>query len=71
MSASHKRNDVHFFLKHCGIFLKSVIALATEEEEIRYDPKQVNYKQLIDVIDDTGFGAMLISTEEDKNKVDL
>lgn len=50
---------------------KAVVALATEEAEIRYDPKQVNYKQLIDAVDDTGFEAMLISTGEDRNKVHL
>ncbi|KAH9327311.1 hypothetical protein KI387_007489 [Taxus chinensis] len=49
----------------------AVVALATEEAEIRYDPKQVNYKQLIDAVDDTGFEAVLISTGEDRNKVHL
>eukprot|EP01018_Ginkgo_biloba_P021467 Gb_24190 [translate_table: standard] len=50
---------------------KAVVALATEEAEVRYDPKQVNYKQLIDAVDDTGFEALLISTGEDRNKVHL
>ncbi|GLJ04984.1 hypothetical protein SUGI_0008370 [Cryptomeria japonica] len=50
---------------------RAAVALATEEAEIRYDPKLVNYKQLIDVIDDTGFEASLISTGEDRNKVHL
>ncbi|GLJ04983.1 hypothetical protein SUGI_0008330 [Cryptomeria japonica] len=50
---------------------RAAVALATEEAEIRYDPKLVNYKQLIDAIDDTGFEAFLISTGEDTNKVHL
>ncbi|KAH9327310.1 hypothetical protein KI387_007488, partial [Taxus chinensis] len=49
----------------------AVVALATEEAEIRYDPKQVNYKQLIDAVDDTGFEPVLINTGEDRNKVHL
>ncbi|XP_028101191.1 probable copper-transporting ATPase HMA5 isoform X3 [Camellia sinensis] len=50
---------------------KAQVALATEEAEICYDPKIVNYKKLIDVIKNTGFEAILISAGEDRNKIQL
>ncbi|XP_059643628.1 probable copper-transporting ATPase HMA5 [Cornus florida] len=50
---------------------KARVALATEEAEIQYHPKIVNYIQLLEAIEDTGFGAILISTGEDRNKIHL
>ncbi|KAL7167511.1 hypothetical protein ACSBR2_038053 [Camellia fascicularis] len=50
---------------------KAQVALATEEAEICYDPKIVSYNKLIDVIENTGFEAILISTGEDRNKIQL
>ncbi|XP_031278612.1 probable copper-transporting ATPase HMA5 [Pistacia vera] len=51
--------------------LKAQVALATEEAEIHYDPKVVSHNQLMEVIEDTGFEAILISTGEDMNKIHL
>ncbi|XP_059645625.1 probable copper-transporting ATPase HMA5 [Cornus florida] len=50
---------------------KARVALATEEAEISFDPKMVNYNKLLEAIEDTGFGAILISTGEDRNKIHL
>ncbi|KAF3786475.1 putative copper-transporting ATPase [Nymphaea thermarum] len=50
---------------------KAVVALATEEAEIKYDAGLVSCKKLIDVIEDTGFEAILITTGEDCNRVTL
>ncbi|CAL5442483.1 unnamed protein product [Camellia sinensis] len=50
---------------------KAQVALATEEAEVCYDPKIVSYNKLIDVIENTGFEAILISTGEDRNKIQL
>ncbi|KAI7989748.1 putative copper-transporting ATPase HMA5 [Camellia lanceoleosa] len=50
---------------------KAQVALATEEAEICYDPKIVSYNKLIDVIENTGLEAILISTGEDRNKIQL
>ncbi|KAK1265897.1 putative copper-transporting ATPase HMA5 [Acorus gramineus] len=47
------------------------VALATEEAEIRYDPKLVGVHKLLEAVDDTGFEAILISTGEDLNKIHL
>ncbi|KAF3340237.1 putative copper-transporting ATPase HMA5 isoform X1 [Carex littledalei] len=50
---------------------RAVVALATEEAEIRYDPKTVTAVQLMHVVEETGFEAMLISTGEDINRIHL
>ncbi|KAL5994345.1 putative copper-transporting ATPase hma5 [Asimina triloba] len=50
---------------------KAQVALATEEAEIRYDPKLVSHIQLLDIIENTGFKAILISTGEDMSQVNL
>ncbi|XP_077223878.1 putative copper-transporting ATPase HMA5 [Tasmannia lanceolata] len=50
---------------------KAQVALATEEAEIRYDPKVVSLNKLQEAIEDTGFEAILISTGEDSNKIKL
>ncbi|KAG1355064.1 Copper-transporting ATPase HMA5 [Cocos nucifera] len=50
---------------------KALVALATEEAEICYDPKLVSTAQLMEVVADTGFEAILITTGEDRNRVEL
>ncbi|KAJ0049580.1 hypothetical protein Pint_15187 [Pistacia integerrima] len=51
--------------------LKAQVAVATEEAEVHYDPKIVNYNQFLKAIEDTGFEAILMSTGEDMNKIHL
>ncbi|KAL2902456.1 putative copper-transporting ATPase HMA5 [Bienertia sinuspersici] len=50
---------------------KARVALATEEAEIHYDPKIVSYNELLKAVEDSGFEAVLISTGEDRSKVQL
>ncbi|KAH9719641.1 putative copper-transporting ATPase HMA5 [Citrus sinensis] len=47
------------------------VALATEAAEVHYDPKILNYNQILAAIEDTGFEATLISTGEDMSKIHL
>ncbi|KAG2573883.1 hypothetical protein PVAP13_7KG284600 [Panicum virgatum] len=47
------------------------IALATEEAEIRYDRRIVAANQLIQAVEETGFEAVLITTGEDRSRIDL
>ncbi|KAF9626328.1 hypothetical protein IFM89_032177 [Coptis chinensis] len=42
-----------------------------EEVEILHDPKIVNHNHLMEAIEDTGFGAILISTGEDRSRIQL
>ncbi|CAK9184612.1 unnamed protein product [Ilex paraguariensis] len=50
---------------------KAQVALATEEAEVHYDPKIVSYNQFLQTIEDTGFEGILISTGEDRSKIQL
>ncbi|KAJ3706742.1 hypothetical protein LUZ61_010447 [Rhynchospora tenuis] len=50
---------------------KAVVALATEEAEIRYEPKTITAAQIMNAIEETGFEATLISTGEDINRIHL
>ncbi|KAG0473314.1 hypothetical protein HPP92_015171 [Vanilla planifolia] len=50
---------------------KAAVALATEEAEIRYDPKLVTVDQLMKEIDDTGFEAILITAGGDRSIIHL
>ncbi|XP_037493398.1 probable copper-transporting ATPase HMA5 [Jatropha curcas] len=50
---------------------KAQMALATEEAEVHYDPNILSYNQLLQAIEDTGFEAILISTGEDMDKIQL
>ncbi|KAL6986226.1 putative copper-transporting ATPase hma5 [Sarracenia purpurea var. burkii] len=50
---------------------KAQVALATEEAEVCYDSKMVSCNQLIKAIEDTGFEAILITTGEDRSKIQL
>ncbi|XP_042504212.1 probable copper-transporting ATPase HMA5 [Macadamia integrifolia] len=50
---------------------KAQVALATEEVEIYYDPKIVSHNQLLEEVEHFGFEAILISTGEDRSKIQL
>ncbi|KAG6483227.1 copper-transporting ATPase HMA5-like [Zingiber officinale] len=50
---------------------KAIVALATEEAEIRYDPRIVSANRLMETVEDTGFEALLITTGEDVNRIEL
>ncbi|KAM4074922.1 hypothetical protein ACJW30_10G130700 [Castanea mollissima] len=50
---------------------KAQVALATEEAEVHHNPKIVSYNTLLQVIEDTGFEAIIISTGEDISKIEL
>ncbi|XP_040931944.1 probable copper-transporting ATPase HMA5 [Gossypium hirsutum] len=50
---------------------KVQVALATEEAQIHHDPKIITCNQLMEKIEETGFGAVLVSTGEDMSKINL
>lgn len=49
----------------------AVVALATEEAEIQYDSRLVNYRQIMKVVVDSGFDADLISAGHESNRIHL
>ncbi|KAJ1272212.1 hypothetical protein BS78_06G185500 [Paspalum vaginatum] len=50
---------------------RASVALATEEAEIHYDHRTVAASQLISAVEETGFEAVLITTGEDRSRIDL
>ncbi|KAA8549731.1 hypothetical protein F0562_001251 [Nyssa sinensis] len=50
---------------------KAVVGLALEEAKVHFDPNITNTDHIIEAIEDTGFGADLISSGSDVNKVHL
>lgn len=50
---------------------KAVVGLALEEAKVHFDPNLTDVNKIIEAIADAGFGADLISTGNDVNKVHL
>ncbi|KAF9593378.1 hypothetical protein IFM89_022077 [Coptis chinensis] len=50
---------------------KVVVGLALEEAKIHFDPTLIDSDQLIEAVEDAGFGADLISPGDNINKVHL
>ncbi|XP_021319722.1 probable copper-transporting ATPase HMA5 isoform X2 [Sorghum bicolor] len=50
---------------------RASVALATEEAEIHYDRRIIAASQLIHAAEETGFEAILITTGEDRSRIDL
>lgn len=50
---------------------KALVALATEEAEVQYDPKLMTHIQLMEKIDDLGFEATLINSGQDTSQIHL
>ncbi|XP_019420909.1 PREDICTED: probable copper-transporting ATPase HMA5 isoform X2 [Lupinus angustifolius] len=51
--------------------IEARVALATEEAQVHYNANVVNYNQILEAVQDTGFEASLISSGEDMFKIDL
>ncbi|KAE9606573.1 putative cu(2+)-exporting ATPase [Lupinus albus] len=51
--------------------IQARVALATEEAQVHYNANLVNYNQILEAVQDTGFEASLISSGEDMCKIDL
>ena len=50
---------------------KAVVGLALEEAKVHFDPSIIDTDRIIEAIEDAGFGANLISSGNDVNKVQL
>lgn len=50
---------------------KALIALSSEQVEVHYDPRILNYNHILEAIHDTGFDGILISSGEDRCKIQL
>ncbi|GLT62330.1 hypothetical protein SLA2020_349760 [Shorea laevis] len=50
---------------------KAVVGLALEEAKVHFDPNLIDTDDIIEAVEDAGFGADLISSGNDENKVHL
>ncbi|KAL8217214.1 hypothetical protein R6Q57_024051 [Mikania cordata] len=50
---------------------KAVVGLAIEEAKINYDPNVTNTTRIVNAVVDAGFGAELIGSDNDANKVHI
>lgn len=50
---------------------KAVVGLALEEAKVHYDPYIINTDRIIEAVEDAGFGADIISSGSDVNKMHL
>jgi len=71
MTCTACSNSVESSLRGIHGVKKAQVALATEEAEIQYDPKLVSYSEIVEAIEDAGFEAVLISTGQDRSRVQL
>ncbi|KAJ8096910.1 E1-E2 ATPase-domain-containing protein [Lipomyces tetrasporus] len=59
MTCSNCSTTVENVLRACPGVQEALVALATEEAKVKYDPSQVGVRDLVDAINDTGFDALL------------
>ncbi|XP_057525444.1 probable copper-transporting ATPase HMA5 [Amaranthus tricolor] len=71
MTCTTCSNTIESNLQGLNGVTKAQVALPTEEAEIHYDPNLVTYNQLLEVVEDSGFEAVLIASGDDKCKVEL
>ncbi|KAJ0793113.1 putative translocase [Helianthus annuus] len=50
---------------------KAVVGLALEEAKVNYDPNVINTDRIVEAVEDAGFGAELIGSGNDGNKVHI
>ncbi|GLT82201.1 hypothetical protein SLE2022_006060 [Rubroshorea leprosula] len=50
---------------------KAVVGIALEEAKVHFDPNLIDTDDIIEAVEDAGFGADLISSGNDENKVHL
>ncbi|XP_062226381.1 copper-transporting ATPase HMA5-like [Phragmites australis] len=71
MACKNCTSTVEFALQASPGVQRASVALATEEAEIRYDRRIVSASQLVHAVEETGFEAILVTTGEDRSRIDL
>lgn len=71
MTCTACSSTVESTLKSLQGILTAQVALATEEAQVYYDPNIINYNNILQSIEDTGFEATLMSIGEDITKIDI
>ncbi|KAG0606932.1 hypothetical protein M758_9G180400 [Ceratodon purpureus] len=71
MTCTSCSNSIESALNKLPGVHKAVVALATEECEVRHDPGMISHAQIAANIDDLGYEAELLSADEEINRVRL
>lgn len=71
MSCTSCSESIESFLLLLEGVKKAVVGLALEEAKIHYDPNVTNTSLIIKAVEDAGFGANLIGSKNDANKVHI
>ncbi|PNX77254.1 copper-transporting ATPase 3-like protein, partial [Trifolium pratense] len=71
MTCTSCSTTVESTLKALSGVLQAQVALATEEAQVQYNPNTITHTQILEAIDEAGFEATLISSNEDLSKIDL
>lgn len=71
MACTSCSESVERALQMVGGVKKAVVGLALEEAKVHYDPNFTDTEQIIEAIEDAGFGADLINSGNDVDKVHL
>ncbi|KAL2608514.1 hypothetical protein R1flu_027087 [Riccia fluitans] len=71
MTCTTCSNSIEGILKKMEGVKKAVVALATEEGEVHYNPNLLSYEDVLAAVDDAGFEVELLSAGEERNKVQL
>jgi P-type Cu+ transporter len=71
MTCTSCSSTVEYALQAFPGVQRASVALAIEEAEIRYDRRIVSANQLIHAVEETGFEAILVTTGEDRSRIDL
>ncbi|GJN26781.1 hypothetical protein PR202_gb14740 [Eleusine coracana subsp. coracana] len=71
MTCTSCSSTVEYALQAFPGVQRASVALAIEEAEIRYDRRIVSASQLIHAVEETGFEAILVTTGEDRSRIDL
>ncbi|KAI4364904.1 hypothetical protein MLD38_020935 [Melastoma candidum] len=71
MTCTSCSTTVELAMQEAPGVINALVALATEEAEVHYDPLVTNCDNLMKIVDDTGFEAVLISSGEDVSNTQI
>ncbi|KAF5735774.1 copper-transporting ATPase HMA5 isoform X2 [Tripterygium wilfordii] len=71
MTCTNCSESVEHALQRADGVKKAVVGLALEEARVHFDPNLTDVNHIIEAVEDAGFGAELIGSENEVNKVHL
>ncbi|KAH6761028.1 heavy metal atpase 5 [Perilla frutescens var. frutescens] len=62
---------LEYYLSAINGVQKALVELSSEHIEVHYDPRIINYEQILEAVEDIGFDGILISSGEESCKIQL